>query len=66
MKSFPASLAGAENPDDGIGASDGSTGETELLTSALSKFSLHTDEAAIYPHLNYPRHREETQQYFDT
>ena len=38
----------AENSDDDIdiGASDGSTGETELLTTALSAFSLHTDKAA--------------------
>ena len=36
----------AENSDNDIdiGASDGSTGETELLTAALSDFSLHTDE----------------------
>ena len=32
--------------DTDIGASDGTTGETEALTAALSDFSLHADKAA--------------------
>ena len=46
ISSPPGSAQNADTVTDNIGASDGTTGETAALTSALSKFSIHTDEAA--------------------
>ena len=34
-----------QSPGDDIGASDGTTGETEALTATISNISLHADEA---------------------
>ena len=46
LKSYPPPGFEQNPVTDNIGASDGTTGETTALTPALSKFTLHTDEAA--------------------